>query len=285
MKNKVKKVMGAVLAFALLSGAMAVPSQNVQAAVKLKEKDVIIPQGGSFHLNVSGEIEKEDVECTSSNPKVAKVDDVYSSDSGGAYAGDDRGDVVIDVDAKKKGKAVCSVKVKGKTLKAKITVVPKISKADVTTVKAGGKNVNPLGKYKNYKCAMAIYARNNQQFKGTLRGIKINSSLNQIADKYGNVYYGVTGSTTVGSNKCFDKVNDPIEKDLLKKMKVSGVTKVYRVSGSGSYLSMYLDKSNKVKAVAIGNYGEMCDMLRPDNYENKSQVPKLNVSGNVLYLK
>lgn len=277
MKNKVKKVMGAVLAFALLSGAMAVPSQNVQAAVKLNAKDVIIPQGASFQLNVSGEIEEEDVECTSSNPKVAKVDDIYSSD----YAGG----IAIDVDAKKKGKAVCSVKVKGKTLKAKITVVPKISKADVTTVKAGGKNVNPLGKYKNYKCAMAIYARNNQQFKGTLRGIKINSSLNQIADKYGNVYHGVTGSTTVGSNKCFDKVNDPIEKDLLKKMKVSGVTKVYRVSGSGSYLSMYLDKSNKVKAVAIGNYAEMCDMLRPDNYENKSQVPKLNVSGNVLYLK
>lgn len=279
MKNKVKKVMGAVLAFALLSGAMAVPSQNVQAAVKLNAKDVIIPQGASFQLNVLGEIEEEDVECTSSNPKVAKVDDVYSSD----YAGG----IAIDVDAKKKGKAVCSVKVKGKTLKAKITVVPKISKADTTTVKAGGKNVNPLEKYKKYKCAMAIYTRNNQQFKGTLRGIKINSSLNQIADKYGNVYRNVTGtSTTVSSNKCFDKVNDTIEKDLLKKMKVSGVTKVYRVSSSsGDSLSIYLSKGNKVKAVAIGNYAEMCDMLRPENYDNKSQVPKLNVSGNVLYLK
>lgn len=277
MKNKVKKVMGAVLAFALLSGAMAVPSQNVQAAVKLKAKDIIISQGASFQLNVLGEIEEEDVKCTSSNPKVAKIDDVYSSDYVEGIA--------IDVDAKKKGNAVCSIEVKGKTLKAKITVVPKISKADVTKVKAGGKNVNPLEKYKKYKCAMAFYTKNNQQFKGTLRGIQINSSLNQIADKYGNVYYGVTGSTIVGSNKCFDKVNDTIEKDLLKKMKVSGVTKVYRVSDSGGYLSMYLDKSNKVKAVAIGNYGEMCDMLRPGNYDNKSQIPKLNVSGNVLYLK
>ena len=158
--------------------------------------------------------------------------------------------------------------------------VKKLTKNDVTKIKAKKGNVNPLAKYKKYTFAAAFYTKNNKNFKGTLRGIKINSTLKQVKKKYGNDIslgtYALTGKSPVLTT----------EKQLLKKMKISGATKCCRLSMSDNKnnyleLTIYFNKSNKVKAVVIGkNYLSLIDAMVPDNGGTS-----VKTKGNVVYAK
>lgn len=210
MKNMLKKGMGMLMVFSLLLGVLAVPGQKVEAAeAATKTKNLIIPQGETFNLSTDRDRLYEE-NWSSNNTKVAKVDKDHGK-----------------VTAKKKGKAVITLKREKKTYKVKVTVVAKITKKDVTRVKAGKKQAASLAKYGKSRCAVAFYTKNNKKFQGTLRGIKINSSLNQVVKKYGNISHTLVGSVA-GNKECLTGVN----KTVLKKMKISGVTKQYEVSSS-----------------------------------------------------
>lgn len=269
MSNALKRVMGAVMVVALLVGVLAVPTQNAQA-VAPKTKNLIIPKGQSFGLSNSYGY-NEDEKWSSSNTKVAKVDE------GGWVTG------------KKVGKAVISLKTGGKTHKVKVTVVAKVTKKDATKIKAGKKQVSPLAKYGKYQYAVAFYTKNNKNFKGTLRDIKINSSLNQVVNKYGNID---DRFNEVGNKKCLQKITNKYEKELLKKMKISGVVKKYTVSyrdgndvGDGNSLVLYFNKSNKVKAVLVAkNYLILQDAMMMAKEEGGRDAD-IKIKGNVLYKK
>lgn len=267
MKNMLKKGMGVVMVAALLIGVLAVPSGDAQAAAP-KIKNLIIPKGESFGLSTSYGYNEEE-KWSSSNKKVAKVDE---------YG---------EVTAKKVGKAVISLNTGGKTHKVKVTVVEKVAKKDVTKIKAGKKQVSPLAKYSKYQYAVAFYTKNNKNFKSTLRDIKINSSLNQVVKKYGNI-----NGDVVGDKKCLQKITNKYEKELMKKMKISGVTKKYTVSygfgddgGEGNRLILYFSNSNKVKAVLVAkNYLTLQDALLMEKEDNGNHVD-IKIKGNVLYAK
>lgn len=110
-----------------------------------------------------------------------------------------------------------------------------------------------------------------------MRGIKINSSLSQVIKKYGNVGagYGKGHGYNVGDKQCLDKIYVKGEKNLLKKMKISGVTKTYTVNNGENSLVLYFNKSNKVKAVIVArNYLYLQDA-----------TVDVKRKGNVLYAK
>lgn len=153
-----------------------------------------------------------------------------------------------------------------------------LTKNDVTKIKAKKGTVNPLKKYKKYTYAGAFYTKNNKNFKGTLRGIKINSTLKQVKKKYGKDIYlnDITKNTPVAK----------AEKQVLKKMKVSGATKCCNLGISDNksnflQLTIYFNKGNKVKAVVIGkNYSSLIDGIVPDN-----GGISFKTKGNIVYAK
>lgn len=274
MKKTWKEVTGILMATALLLGGTVVPAQEADAAAGLNAKEVILPKGNTFTLKTEVS-EGKKVKWKSSNPKVAKITEV-DEDNGST----------AEILAKKAGKAKITAKIGSKTLRAKITVVAKISTSDATKIKAGKKKVSPLAKYGKYQFAVAFYTKNNKDFSGTLRGIKINSSYKLVAKKYGNIN---SQTDEVGGKKFLRDITFEAEKEFLKKMKISGVTKRYTVSAGdfSTYkdLVMYFNKSGKVKAVLVAkNYDMLLDALSMSHEEGGSEID-IKTQGNVLYVK
>lgn len=151
-----------------------------------------------------------------------------------------------------------------------------LAKKDVTKIKAKKGNVSPLAKYKKHHYAVAFYKKNNKNFKGTLRGIKINSTAKQVTKKY-------------GSEVSIQKIQNTYEKQLLKKMKISGVTKKcdLNVMNGDTYNSLviYFNKKNKVKAVLVAkNYMMLQDALYAEKEDDGKHID-IKIKGNVLYAK
>lgn len=230
MRNMLKKVMVSVVAVALLLGVAAVPSQDAQAAKTYVEKMEQGEKTVCFYFIDGVEVHDKSVQCSNSNSKVIGV-------KANSYPGQ------FDITAKKAGTAVVTLKYKGETQKYKYHVFPKPAKSDAVKIKVGKKKVDPLKKYKKYDCAIAFYKKNGKNFKGTQMGVKINSSLKQMETKYKDCSPTDIEKDDVGM------------KILLKKMKVSGVTKYIMRSADTSKdereLMFLLNKKNKVKAVLV----------------------------------